>query len=74
MSEHTPTGNYSCVASTSWAVFLLLTLITSASAKDHDGLREDGKPDARLSSEHGFGSRREQASQAGQEVRQTRLF
>lgn len=25
------------------------------SAKEHDGLRKDGQPDQRLSSEHGFG-------------------
>ncbi|POY76788.1 hypothetical protein BMF94_0037 [Rhodotorula taiwanensis] len=32
---------------------------------EHDGLREDGQPDKRLSSEHGFGGDRERASEAG---------
>ncbi|KAK9893820.1 hypothetical protein P389DRAFT_198565 [Cystobasidium minutum MCA 4210] len=35
------------------------------SAKEHDGLRKDGQPDQRLSSEHGFGGDRERASEAG---------
>jgi len=35
------------------------------SAKEHDGLRKDGQPDQRLSSEHGFGGDREAASEQG---------
>ncbi|GAA5985794.1 hypothetical protein JCM11641_006208 [Rhodosporidiobolus odoratus] len=33
---------------------------------EHDGLRKDGKPDQRMSSEHGFGGNKELASEAGQ--------
>jgi len=32
---------------------------------EHDGLKEDGTPDKRVSSEHGFGGDRERASEAG---------
>ena len=32
---------------------------------EHDGLREDGQPDKRKSSEHGFGADRERASEEG---------
>ena len=35
------------------------------SAKEHDGLRKDGQPDKRLSSEHGFGGDRDRASEMG---------
>ncbi|KAJ9103682.1 hypothetical protein QFC20_004685 [Naganishia adeliensis] len=31
---------------------------------EHDGLKEDGTPDKRVSSEHGFGGDRERASEA----------
>ncbi|GAA6051747.1 hypothetical protein JCM3770_002712 [Rhodotorula araucariae] len=33
--------------------------------KDHDGLTKEGKPDKRVSSEHGFGGDKELASEAG---------
>merc|ERR1712080_193085 len=32
---------------------------------EHDGLRKDGQPDKRMSSEHGFGGDRERASEMG---------
>ncbi|GAA5925374.1 uncharacterized protein JCM15063_005009 [Sporobolomyces koalae] len=32
---------------------------------EHDGLRKDGQPDKRMSSEHGFGGDRERASEEG---------
>ncbi|GAA5983622.1 hypothetical protein JCM10908_000355 [Rhodotorula pacifica] len=32
---------------------------------EHDGLRKDGKPDQRMSSEHGFGGDKELAHEAG---------
>ncbi|GAA6019973.1 hypothetical protein JCM10207_003355 [Rhodosporidiobolus poonsookiae] len=32
---------------------------------EHGGLRKDGQPDKRVSSEHGFGGDRDRASEAG---------
>ncbi|GAA6022313.1 hypothetical protein JCM11491_005260 [Sporobolomyces phaffii] len=32
---------------------------------EHDGLKQDGTPDKRMSSEHGFGGDREKASEMG---------
>ncbi|GAA5996579.1 uncharacterized protein JCM10292_003064 [Rhodotorula paludigena] len=34
---------------------------------EHDGLRKDGQPDKRVSSEHGFGGDKELAHEAGVE-------
>merc|ERR1712039_762250 len=33
---------------------------------EHGGLKKDGSPDARMSSEHGFGGDRQRASELGQ--------
>ncbi|KAL7418284.1 hypothetical protein Q5752_006740 [Cryptotrichosporon argae] len=33
----------------------------------HDGKKQDGSPDKRMSSEHGFGGDRERASEAGRQ-------
>ncbi|GHJ90154.1 hypothetical protein NliqN6_6556 [Naganishia liquefaciens] len=48
-------------------------LVTEGSGEDatykpsaHDGLKEDGTPDKRMSSEHGFGGNKELAHEAGQ--------
>ncbi|GAA5844003.1 hypothetical protein JCM3766R1_004041 [Sporobolomyces carnicolor] len=34
---------------------------------EHDGLKKNGEPDKRMSSEHGFGGDRERASELGKQ-------
>lgn len=45
----------------------LIFLSSQYKPSEHDGLKEDGTPDKRTSSEHGFGADRERASELGRQ-------
>lgn len=47
------------------AVIILTIMLQVYKPSEHDGLKQDGTPDKRMSSEHGFGGDRQFASEMG---------